>query len=393
MKIFKFLAVFLVVLGLVYIMVIGLNFNVFRTVFSNQEALAEGSEWIEKTFSLAGITEFIVAHPTLVSVVMEDADVVNDETAQSIRYQPDVPRAMGSTGHLFLLIAYAEQVSLGNLSPSQRISIDEIERFVVPGFEPNRHRESLRFLSTGGKIVDGSVALDDMVAVMILRNHQPSADVLYSIIGYDIIVDVVQRWSQNRAEIPTLWSAFHISTNLMDQDSSDIREFETIYEEIASQMISPGTTVGSIFAFFGIDDLNYTFFEEKESYTRLPKATPSAMVDVLRALHGGDGTDALTREITLRHLSWPIEDEKVKRDFTSYYAIYDSRMAISSGLTIGTNVYTGRTHISAVYFDQLPVGFWMHMSSNLINQDFQMRLKYDPALFERTSNALIKNDN
>ena len=49
MRIAKFLAVFVLVTGL------GLpwwssvwNFNVFKTVFTNQEALAEGSEWILK---------------------------------------------------------------------------------------------------------------------------------------------------------------------------------------------------------------------------------------------------------------------------------------------------------------------------------------------------------
>jgi len=45
-----------------------------------------------------------------------------------------------------------------------------------------------------------------------------------------------------------------------------------------------------------------------------------------------------------------------------------------------------------VFFDQLPVGFWMHMSSNLINQDFQLRMKYDPAMFERTAILLGKKN-
>ena len=46
MRIFKFFAVFLTVLGLVYTVIIGVNLNVFKTVFTNQEALAEGSEWV-----------------------------------------------------------------------------------------------------------------------------------------------------------------------------------------------------------------------------------------------------------------------------------------------------------------------------------------------------------
>jgi hypothetical protein len=390
MKIFKFLAVFLIVLGLVYIVVIGLNWNVFKTVFSNQEAMAEGSEWIEKTFSLAGLTEFIVAHPPLVSVVMDDSE---GEASSTISFQEAVPRAMGSTGHLFLLLAYAEQVSVGALSPSQKIPLDDIERFAVPGYEPNRHKESIRFLSNNGKIVDGNVALDDLVAVMVLRNHQPSADALYVLLGKDVVADVVQGWAGNNAEVPKLWSAFHVATNLvenLDETESENLTFESTYQEIATQLVSPGTTVKSVFEYFKIDDLNYSFIEEKTAYLRLPKAMPFVMVEVLRSILDDD-MDVVAQEIVLRHLSWPIEDDKVKRDFTAYYAIYDSRMSISSGLTIGTNVYTGRTHISAVYFDQLPIGFWMHMSSNLINQDFQMRLKYDPALFERTYIALMQN--
>ena len=98
------------------------------------------------------------------------------------------------------------------------------------------------------------------------------------------------------------------------------------------------------------------------------------------------------REIIKRHLAWSMDNPKVSLDFKSLYAMYDNRISISNGMAVGTSVYTERTQITSVFFDQLPVGFWMHMSSNLINQDFQMRLMYDPAMFERTYSMLMLNE-
>lgn len=393
MKIFKFLAVFLVVIGLVYIIVIGSNWNVFRTVFSNQEALAEGSEWIEKTYSLSGLTEFIRANPELVSVVMQDTDERSD--ADSILYQPDVPRAMGSTGHIFLLLNYAEQVNEGKLSPDSLFHLDDIERFNVPGYEPNRHKESLRHLKNNGKINDDYIRLDDIVAIMILRNHQPSADLLYTVLGRGQVEDTVERTTDNLVEVPKLWSAFHIAATMTDIDqnvSLGSRDFETLYNTIYDQLISPGTTAASVLRFYDIDEINYSFFEEKAAYTKLPKATPLAIAQLLATINNSKLINDEVRSIILKHLSWPMHDDKVKRDFESFYAIYDNRIAISNGISIGTSVYTKRTHVSVVYFDQLPIGFWMHMSSNLMNQDFQMRLNYDPALFERTYSTLMQSN-
>ena len=59
-------------------------------------------------------------------------------------------------------------------------------------------------------------------------------------------------------------------------------------------------------------------------------------------------------------------------------------MGMLSGIDFGTSAYDAHTSVQAVFFDQLPVAFWLHLSANHMQEDYQQRLIWDPALFETT---------
>lgn len=395
MRFFKFLAFFLIITGAIYLFVVGTNFNVFKTVFTNQEALAEGSEWVEKTFSLSGMTDFIAAHDSLVSVVMYPVGGDSD----TISFQAHVPRAMGSSGHLFILLAYGNAVDKGTLRPDSLISVQQLDRFVVPGFEPNRHKESLRLLDRSERVENGETELDNFVHLMIIRNHQPSADLLYTLLGKEAIAEQVRLHVGEETEIPALWSAFHLNTVINGYTTEthptheQRQQFASEYKHFAASIMQEGRKAGDLLKDSGISRVNHSFFEEKYAYRWLPQIKAMQMAGVLENIYFGTHISDGAREVVMRHLNWPMNDPKLTRDFTDFNAIFDSRIAVSNGVVIGTSVYTGRTYVSAVYFDQLPIGFWMHMSSNLINQDLQMRLIYDPAMFERAQTTLNTSQN
>lgn len=392
MRIAKFLAVFMLVTGLVYLVVFGLNFNVFKTVFTNQEALAEGSEWVEKTYSLAGMTEFVAAHPDLVSVVLLSTDTTS---TNQLSYEPLTPRAMGATTHFLLLLAYAEAVEQGNVAPSESVDLESLERFVIPGHEPNRHRESLLLIDQLGLTENGATTLDAVVRLMVTRNHQPSADYLYHLLGPDHIAATVKTWLGEEAELPLTWSAFYTAATLdmlpyeTRPDRADrerlARQAKMVYEQLDSGLMR----VENLLPEGRKDDVAYTFFEEKGIYRLHPHVVPAHLAQTM--------WNVLTdpefpgREIVMEHMRWPMENPEIMRDFSDVGAVFDSRIAVSNGVSFGTSAYTGETFASVTFFDQLPVGFWMHMSSNLINQDFQLRMKYDPAMFERTATSLNAN--
>jgi hypothetical protein len=397
MRVFKFVAVFLIVTGLVYMLVIGLNFNVFKTVFSNQEALADGSEWVEKTYSLSGMAEFVSEHPNLVSVAMLSVDPESDN---NLLFEADVHRAMGATGHFWILLAYAQAVNDGLLSADLPVEIADLDRYLVPGHEPNRHRESVRYLTKDRGFTEGVTTLDELVRLMVTRAHQPSADYLYHILGMEYIRGIVAHWLGSEADFPLPWSSFYIAATLSIPDHTvAIQEHQrrlfqesviTVYEQIQSGRF----TVASLLPEDRKRDVKYTFFEERSIYRLLPTVKPIDMARTMLAIYTGTDITAAVQQIVLNHMRWPMDRTELLKDFTDIGAIYDSRIAVSNGLTFATSTYTGETFVSAIFFDQLPVGFWMHMSSNLINQDFQLRMKYDPAMFERTSILLgKKNDN
>lgn len=384
MRLFKFFAVFAIILGLVYIVVIGLNMNVFKSVFTNQEALAEGSEWVEKTFSLSGLVDFIEAHPDLVSVTLSDTSTVGKPDTTAILFQATQPRAMAGTGHLILLATYARLVQEGVLSKDQIVSDQEISRFVIPGQEPSKHRETMRLLSEMNGNQD-NFTLDSVVQAMVMRNHQPSADAVYSLLGVENIEHTLAESGFVGIETPALWSAFHIAHAISKQENNYITE----YSILSGRLLSDGNvTATTLLQANNITTIEYSFLDEKQAYRMLPTTTPESMSLFMVWMLDSNRFGSEASELVKSHLSWPMRDTKVTRDFTELYAIYDNRISISHGVAVGTSAYTNRTQVSTVYFDHLPVGFWMHMSSNLINQDYQMRLMYDPALYERSFSLL-----
>jgi hypothetical protein len=389
MRIAKFLAVFMIVTGLVYLLVVGLNFNVFKTVFSNQEALAEGSEWVEKTFSLSGIADFVAAHPDLVSVVMLPAD---RSSSQQLLFEEHTPRAMGATSHFWILLTYARAVENGELDPEQLVNLDDVSRFAVPGHEPNRHRESIRLLNRLNLVEDNHARIDAIVSLMITRNHQPSADYLFHLLGKDAIYEVTRHMLGEQAEMPMTWSSFYTAAAIImpahDQPlrAEDRARFQQQSAIVYDQLHAGTMQITEMLPDDRKSGVDYTFFEEKSIYRLLPHVVP---IDLVQALHTVLTNDDFPgRDRILSHMRWPMENTEILRDFSDVGAIYDSRIAVSNGISFGTSAYTSETFVSVTFFDQLPVGFWMHMSSNLINQDFQLRLKFDPAMFERTSNTL-----
>jgi hypothetical protein len=391
MRIFKFAAVFLIVTGLIYMMVIGLNFSVFKTVFSNQEALAEGSEWVEKTFSLSGMAEFVAAHPDLVSVVLLSE---NDDSSNQLLYGEETHRAMGASGHLFLLVAYAQAQSDGFVAAGEPVSILELDRFLVPGHEPNRHKESIRHLTRDRGFSEGYTTIDEIVRLMVTRAHQPSADYIYHRLGIDYIRTITRNWLGEHAEYPLPWSSFYAAATLSipdyhePLDQTHRRQFHESVLAVYEQVHAGRVTIASMLPDDRKRGVDYSFFEEKSIYRLLPSVKPYDMARTMMDIYTGNGVSEDVQQVILNHMRWPMDRAELQLDFHDIGAIYDSRIAVSNGVTFAQSAYTGEMFASAVFFDQLPVGFWMHMSSNLINQDFQLRMKYDPAMFERTSELL-----
>jgi hypothetical protein len=126
------------------------------------------------------------------------------------------------------------------------------------------------------------------------------------------------------------------------------------------------------------DDILFTEEKTRNRYTT--RALPREFALFIHQLANGDALHENARAHLSKILGWPMKNSKTAREFSQYWAIYDSRMGFLAGVDYG--IVAGETEpVSQVFImENIPVGLFMHLSSNLMTQDFQQRLIWDPEL-------------
>ncbi|MEX0779128.1 MAG: serine hydrolase [Balneolales bacterium] len=398
MRLLKFLGSFLAVATLVVGSIFYLNSNVFFQVFQNRASIAEGSEWVEKTYSLSGLVEYMGEHPQYVSVVSYDIE----DPENGIYYQANEERIMGSSANIFLLIEFARQVAEGSVDADQLVSLEDINAYHLPGIDNNRHGDAVRTLKENNLVSENDhIKLEDVVSIMIKNNDLASADFLYFFLGPDNIQAMVNEIGHGLIEAPLPYSGMHISFNPSLHDRTAEKSHnqllslnrDELIEEITQNALSYQNDESfrqQVSENFQNNGLGVTFMEERLMYDIFPKGKPQALTGILEKIVRGELFSEEASSIIRDHLSWPMESNTTTRDFDFYGALYDNRISILNGMDMGTSTYTKNQHVQVVFFEKLPIGFWMHMSSNFMSQDYQKRLIYDPALYEVSKATLTQ---
>lgn len=383
----KFLFTFLAAAGFVFALVIGLNYSGFETLFENEEGMAEGSQYIENTYSLAGLTEFIGEHPEWVSITSYN---VNDPDS-GIFYQEDIPRALGATSNLFLLMEYERQVAKGLMDPTEIISLKEIEKFALPEISENNHNKLIE------EFEGGTAPLDDVVLAMLQNSDLVSADYLWFRLGEENIRTLIDSVGIPQKALPLPFSGMYMSINASLNDTTALRSMS--FSDFAEESISEAKRLRNDDEYnqqvkdqFYDDRLSLTFMQERDALAYFPQATTQQLADLMARLLKNQVLSEEVSEAVKEKLRWPMGSEPISRNFNDYGAIYDNRMGLLGGIDFGTSIYDGHTSVQAVFFDQLPVGFWVHMSANHMQEDYQQRLIWDPALYETTQNEIAGNN-
>jgi len=383
----KFLLIFLTVASAVFAMVIGLNYSGFKTLFENKAGMAEGSQYIENTYSLKSLSRFIGEHPEWVSITSYNVN----EPDSGIFYQQDIPRALGATSNIFLLMEYERQVAEGMIDPKETVTLEEIEEFALPEISQNNHQKLVE------EFEDRSATLDDIVKAMLENSDLVAADYLWFKLGEQNIRALIDTLDMPETSLPLPFSGMYTRINPSLNDTSTL---DTIgYSKFAEQAIEAARKLKDdpdfnreVKAQFEDDRLSLTFMQERDALAYFPQATTSELANMMALLVSDEIISEEISQQIKQKLRWPMGSEPIGRNFDDYGAIYDNRMGLLGGIDFGTSIYDGHTSVQVVFFDQLPVGFWVHMSANQMQEDYQQRLIWDPALYETTINEIAKND-
>jgi len=377
-SIIKFLSLFFVSAVFIFGIVFGLGWEGFQTLFQNEEGLAEGSEWIEKTFSLKGLTEYIAENPQHVSVVSFN---VNDPDS-GIFYNAETPRTMGALQNLLLLIEYERQAELGQIDPEKTVTPNELTPYLLPGIGESNHREALKNIPPDE---NGYLKTDKLVGAMVQYNDPAIADWLWFQLGKEHVLNLPALLNLNHTDAPLPYSGIYLGISPhYEGDSLNQR----IMIEAAQKYAGDEAFHAKIKQLFREEGLGLTFMEERDALSRFPQTQPKEFARLMARIQREELiSEAVSRRIKEK-LGWVMQSQNIADSFESYGAMYDNRMGLLNGADFGTSAYDEHTSAQAVFFDRLPVGFWIHMSANHMQEDFQQRLIWDPALFETTLNQI-----
>lgn len=389
MRILKFIGAFLGTLLIILLLSFGYNFDAVVTLFQNSGDLQEGQEWVPKTSSLKGLTEYIGSNPEHVSLVSRSTE--NPDT--TISYGAEKPRTMGTLSNFFLITTYARMVESGAINPDSLVSLDPIDRYQLPYIDASNHDDAVSVLSDQGYITDDNRApLEQLIKKAIIYNDLAISDFLFEKIGSTEIDSTYSLLNIESTDKPLPFSGLYISLHPSLSDSSFDYHFSQLKKLHASEFrkkvldntreyLSDDQFHKRVNKIFNEEQgLGIGFAERRDILELFPKSTAKEFARLMVELNQDSLISPDISQRVKEIMSWPYKQQSLNSDFEYYGAIYDNRLGLLNGIDYGASVYSKEPFGQAVFFDSLQVAFWFHMSSNLMHQDYQQRLMWDPAL-------------
>lgn len=419
-RILLFLLIFITVAVLLLGSIVWYGWDAFETLFENRAGMAEGSEWVEKTYSASGLVEFIEANDTNVSMSQDGIFLggygpTTFTNESSLQLNPTQPRAIGLVGSIYLMTAYAEAFSTGNLNPDEKISFDDISEWQLPGIYEQAHL-SLK------EVAEESYP-DLMIPLKTVVGWLPSAsdialyDYLLSRIPAEALEHLFERAGLEHTEPLVPFSGLYLMAsewfggtmssysdpNFVDrkergsESDQELRAWLHQYsKEVALSIHSGGTESIKRREALQKDHLGLTFMQERDALEFFPKSSTQDLTRFAKSIFQGNLVSESSKNLLAVWLGWAgIEsefDSTQEQIISQTGAIYDSRIGLLSGLHLvkfkQSPDQEERLVIQAGIFDQLPVGFWFHLSANHMHQDFLHKLMTDSTLFSRTERMI-----
>ena len=399
MRILKFIGVFLGTLILTFFIVFGFNLDALKTLYNNSGDLQEGQEWVSKATSLKGLTQYIGSNPQHTTIVSRS--VTNPDT--TIAFRADKPRTMGTLSNFFLITTYARLVEDGKIDSDELISLDKTDRFLLPYIDESHHDDAKTALQNRDAITnEGKVPLNKLLEIAIIYNDLAISDFLYYKLGQQAINKTFDLLELDSTDLPLPFSGLYITLHPDLNDNKFDAHFENLSalskDEFRAKVLNSAQRFRANDEFHDRvtelfeqeQGLGIGFKERRNILSLFPKSTGQELTELMILLEQNELISFSVSERVKGIMDWPYQEQGLNNDFKYYGALYDNRLGLLNGIDYGASVYSKEPFGQAVFFDSLQVAFWFHMSSNLMHQDYQQRMMWDPALRQATLQEISK---
>jgi len=372
------------------------NWETFSLMYDNMTAMGEGGQLAQQIRYPDDLLTFIEDHPEGVSLVAYDVGAADD----GIFFQADRPRPLVNVPHLLLLAEYARRTEAGQLDPTQRVPIDSVARYALPGAGQSRHQQAQAHWRAQGYLdADSTVALRHVVDAIARFSDGVAADWFIAQLGRDPVAALPAQFALADSEPPLPGSGTHLSWNNHTATGS-VRDRISRYRDMARDAYADR-----------VYRLTRTLRQDaafrREERARLSHRGTDLSIRHQRALaqatypHGtaADYADLMARTAQRAFHSDSVSaflQHCIERTVTSD-SIQTTFEAIGSkaGALPGIISFVGYVRradgpprVVALFMEQLPIGVFYHLMQTGLDKGFQVQLLTDDAFFRDAQKRL-----
>lgn len=408
-RIAKFVGAFLLVAILVFGSIYVFNKRAIDNVFRND--LSEGTEWVPKTYSISGLVSYWAEQPTDNSLVS-----LTHTPETSVHFKGKVTRSLSNLAHFLLIVRYVEAVDQGEIDAGMLVDQALLADIHVPGVEDQRFEAHLEALLEQAELTQAELeqadskqaqpSLDALVTALAENNDPAFADYLQLQLGPERVRELPTRYGLQTIEPPLPWAGYYVGWEPVVQDkpfselaaayqSMGRSAYHTAITELGWQYLTDVEARKRMRGRFE-NHTDLLFVDEKYRNRWTTLGQPEELAAFVQRVFETDLLSVAAREHLYRLLNWPMRNDKINRQFERYVAIYDSRMGYLAGIDYGkarpsTSTITSNASSSTsadpfearaqvFIMENIPIGLFLHLSSNLMTQDVQQRIFWDPEL-------------
>ncbi len=384
--------------------VIAVNWDRITLVARNVAAMFDGFEEAQTLRSVDALLDFIDADRSRVSLVAYRLD----DPDSAILLNPDVPRALASTIKILVLAGYAEGVDEGRWSPDERVPLADVEAFFLPGTDGGAHERAVEVYRERGWLDAGAVSLRDVVWAMMTVSDNAATDYLLHRMGRDRAEALPDRLGLGGSDAPLPISGVFLSwADAADEPLADAAwgladrlqgdpEFRTAQQE------NPMTSDVSVRE------------QARLGVARFPGGTARDYAGLMERVQRGELVSDTASATMREFLEWQMENEPIRREFTSYGTKGGSLAGVLTEATYAVPRDTAPGGVAALLFEELPIMVWLTLAQaevrqevagtedgrlsvtagtsaqapSILHQDFLRRLLTDPEFFESVRRRL-----
>lgn len=298
----------------------------------------------------------------------------------AVSHRPDERRPLASVRKVLILGAYAEGVASGGMDAAEHVSLDEVERWWVPGTDGGAHDSAVAEARDLGWLVAGEVELDRVVWAMVRWSDNAAADYLLARLGAHRVATFAADHGITSTErlVSSLGEVLSWSEVAVDQweqmTSAERAEHSTCFE---SSRQGP------------VRDLRLPGADEQRRLAKTTTAgTAREWANLMANIATGQGFDEKAAEIMRRHLEWPIQAFPANRaQFQQFGTKGGSLVGV---LTEASFLRTtgGDLVAVALFLDGLEDDAWRSATEGFVHQQLLVALATNPSVRQQLSATL-----